>query len=217
MGQHRAQVWAKTNGICWYCGEAMNPFENFTEDHMDPRKQGGTDELENLQPCCTRCNSRKHAKTVEEYRAYLAGKGELRFWGEIQVPAPIPEVQATQRRQRPTISQFQELIQACMNISLYRERELGTLLLALIQRIELWHAGEDPDEDRGAGDFILEEFSLQTHLSLEYLMRKFLFLDQQDIIRFYDYDNDIKLYFFTLSISKIIDAGCYASMKNTAN
>lgn len=78
----RAQVWAKTNGQCWYCGKLMNPWEDFTIDHMDPRKQGGGDELSNLVPCCKRCNSRKHAKTVEEYRAYLQEKGAFRFWGE---------------------------------------------------------------------------------------------------------------------------------------
>ena len=93
MPERRAQVWAKTNGYCWYCGKLMNPWEDFTEEHMDPRANGGGDELTNLVPACKRCNSRKHDKNVEEYRAYLAGKGKLRFWGELPVPAP-PQVQA---------------------------------------------------------------------------------------------------------------------------
>ena len=78
----RAQVWAKTNGQCWYCGKLMNPWNDFTVDHMDPRKNGGGDELANLGPACQRCNSRKNAKNVEEYRGYLVNKADVRFWGE---------------------------------------------------------------------------------------------------------------------------------------
>lgn len=78
----KAQVWAKTNGHCWYCGKLMNPWNDFTIDHMDPRKNGGGDELANLVPACQSCNSRKNAKNVEGYRMYLLEKQEVRFWGE---------------------------------------------------------------------------------------------------------------------------------------
>ena len=78
----RAQVWAKTHGRCWYCGKQCNPWYDFTIDHMDPRKQGGDNELPNLVPCCKACNSRKNAKTVNEFREYLQGKGQHTFWFE---------------------------------------------------------------------------------------------------------------------------------------
>ena len=76
----RAEVWAKTSGYCWYCGRLMNPWSNFTIDHMDPRIQGGGDNLSNLVPCCKICNSRKGGKTVIEYKEYLANKDEHTFW-----------------------------------------------------------------------------------------------------------------------------------------
>ena len=78
----RAEVWAKTSGYCWYCGRLMNPWSNFTIDHMDPRIQGGGDNLSNLVPCCKICNSRKGGKTVIEYKEYLANKDEHTFWFE---------------------------------------------------------------------------------------------------------------------------------------
>jgi 5-methylcytosine-specific restriction protein A len=86
----RAQVWAKTQGHCWYCGKLMNPWNDCTIDHMDPKKQGGNDALGNLIPACKSCNSRKSAKTVEEYRAYLLDQKRQKFWGEhaLRILAP---------------------------------------------------------------------------------------------------------------------------------
>jgi len=40
--------------ICAYCGEAANEV-----DHVQPRVQGGTDDLDNLVACCRMCNLRK--------------------------------------------------------------------------------------------------------------------------------------------------------------
>jgi hypothetical protein len=60
----------------------MNPWDDFTVDHMVPQTHGGGDEITNLAPACKTCNSRKNAKTVDGYRDYLLGKQEMRFWGE---------------------------------------------------------------------------------------------------------------------------------------
>ena len=67
----RAHVWDKTTGYCWYCGGALNPFENFCVDHAIPRKRGGTNHIDNLFPACRKCNIRKAADTLEEFRASL--------------------------------------------------------------------------------------------------------------------------------------------------
>jgi 5-methylcytosine-specific restriction endonuclease McrA len=40
--------------ICAYCGQAANEV-----DHVQPRVQGGTDDLDNLVACCRMCNLRK--------------------------------------------------------------------------------------------------------------------------------------------------------------
>lgn len=55
----RAAVWAKTGGLCYYCNRVLNPFDDFTIDHMQPLSKGGTSGVENLVPACSGCNSRK--------------------------------------------------------------------------------------------------------------------------------------------------------------
>jgi hypothetical protein len=89
----KAQIWAKTQGYCWYCGKLMNPWDDFTVDHMDPRKNGGGDEVENLVPACKGCNSRKNAKSVEEFRTYIHEKRVVKFWGENNATAIVEETE----------------------------------------------------------------------------------------------------------------------------
>lgn len=72
----RAAVWEKTGGRCWYCNIQTIPWRTFQIDHVTPRSQGGTDELENLVPACDECNRKKGP-----YR----GKDKPRTY---QVPTP---------------------------------------------------------------------------------------------------------------------------------
>lgn len=51
------------NGICHYCQE--NPAT--CADHVIPERRGGSNELENLVPCCRSCNSSKGSRTPEEW------------------------------------------------------------------------------------------------------------------------------------------------------
>ncbi len=54
-------------GRCGYCGiEAP-----LTMDHRVPLSRGGRHEIANLIPACKPCNSRKHTRTEEEFRALL--------------------------------------------------------------------------------------------------------------------------------------------------
>lgn len=55
----RAAVWEKTGGFCYWCNRAMNPFSDFTCDHVVPLSKGGETSIENLVPCCHGCNGRK--------------------------------------------------------------------------------------------------------------------------------------------------------------
>lgn len=52
------------NGInvCQYCGEKATGF-----DHIIPRSKGGTDNDENLVPCCPRCNSAKQDRPLVDF------------------------------------------------------------------------------------------------------------------------------------------------------
>ena len=45
-----------------------------TADHLEPRSQGGTDELENLRPAHRSCNSTRGTRTVDEARTAIRGR-----------------------------------------------------------------------------------------------------------------------------------------------
>lgn len=67
---------------CYYCGthlttsivkgHALIKQGNWHKDHKQPKSRGGHNGIENMVDACANCNSRKCAKTVEEYREYLA-------------------------------------------------------------------------------------------------------------------------------------------------
>lgn len=81
----RAAVWEKSAGRCWYCGLLTNPWRTFCIDHLVPWLTGGN-ALDNLVPCCKRCNARKKSRTAEDFRRELVARGELPegFWYEHQ-------------------------------------------------------------------------------------------------------------------------------------
>lgn len=89
------EVWCKTGGKCWYCGkqtkiinqENMKTIDGntwFTVDHVIPQIAGGTDDIDNLLPCCMGCNRAKKDSTTEEYRELMSRKaaGVPRFSDE---------------------------------------------------------------------------------------------------------------------------------------
>lgn len=48
-------------GVCLACG-VSGPL---TEDHVVPLSKGGSDNIDNIQPLCKSCNSKKHVKIVD--------------------------------------------------------------------------------------------------------------------------------------------------------
>lgn len=50
---------------CQLCGETLTR-ETVTVDHIIPVSKGGHSEIENLQPLCFLCNSRKNARSMED-------------------------------------------------------------------------------------------------------------------------------------------------------
>ena len=75
------RVWQKTNGHCWYCGVQVKPpvpgdgvvkvpadylDKMFTMEHRKPRCLGGKNHIDNLVPCCRKCNNLK-GNFSEEY------------------------------------------------------------------------------------------------------------------------------------------------------
>lgn len=67
-------LWEKYGGRCACCGKPLR-LEETALDRIIPRRLGGTDELENLQPLCWSCNAEKADSISEmEFQRYLAEK-----------------------------------------------------------------------------------------------------------------------------------------------
>lgn len=62
-GQHTKVEWESLkitfDNRCAICGKK----KPLTKDHIVPLSQGGTDDIENIQPLCRNCNSTKHTLT----------------------------------------------------------------------------------------------------------------------------------------------------------
>ena len=66
-GSHTFGEWenlrAQYNWTCLACGK-KEPQIKLTEDHIIPLSKGGSDNIENIQPLCRSCNSKKHTKII---------------------------------------------------------------------------------------------------------------------------------------------------------
>lgn len=65
--EKKARLWDISKGRCYYCGTAMNPFRDFSVDHDVPRSKGGPDDFNNLVACCRTCNTRKNARSGDDW------------------------------------------------------------------------------------------------------------------------------------------------------
>ncbi len=58
----------RDNPVCVVCGTTDSP----SVDHIKPRSEGGTDELENLRRLCVPCNASKCDKEEGYFQRYYA-------------------------------------------------------------------------------------------------------------------------------------------------
>lgn len=76
-GHHSLAQWKELKRrydyTCLACGR-REPEIELTRDHIVPLLNGGTDDIENIQPLCRSCNSSKSAKAVD-YRQYVVWGG----------------------------------------------------------------------------------------------------------------------------------------------
>lgn len=74
--EKRKEVFAKTNGFCWYCGEDIS-FDNFQVDHVKPQIDGKDHRIENLVPSCKVCNVIKNRSTTLSHLRDCLGRRKL--------------------------------------------------------------------------------------------------------------------------------------------
>lgn len=72
--QLRQEVWEKRNkngskGACYVCNNELNE-KNFHASHIVASALGGSNSLDNLEPCCQACNLDMRTMNLNEYRKY---------------------------------------------------------------------------------------------------------------------------------------------------
>lgn len=76
LARIRKEVSAKTQGKCFYCGEAGD-----VPDHFIPISKGGSDYIDNLFPSCSPCNNSKKDHLLEDWRVARRMKSAREQYG----------------------------------------------------------------------------------------------------------------------------------------
>lgn len=66
----RAEVLDKYGGRCAYCGKEIT-LATMQVDHVQSQRNGGTDDMDNLNPACRLCNHYKRGGGLESFREKL--------------------------------------------------------------------------------------------------------------------------------------------------
>lgn len=63
-------VYGKYGGKCAYCGLNISQ-ESMSIDHFYPKSKGGSDDISNLIPSCSACNTAKGSHSIYQFRHQL--------------------------------------------------------------------------------------------------------------------------------------------------
>ena len=73
MSNKRLMAFQKTGFKCGYCGCDLDA-DNGVVDHIIAKRNGGSNDLDNLMASCRPCNASKGYKSLEEYRIWVQWK-----------------------------------------------------------------------------------------------------------------------------------------------
>lgn len=63
-------IYDRQNGLCAYCGQRRQ-LKRMTVDHIIPLSKGGTNDIDNLQCTCRKCNGLKEDMLPSEFTVFI--------------------------------------------------------------------------------------------------------------------------------------------------
>ena len=121
----RKAVFRKGGGRCYYCGEPIFIDAYFEIDHIEPRANGGSSEIENLAPSCHECNHAKGNLNPDQWRAKMLRENGNMVRSSVRFShRPWPHLKTVVRQPGTTIVFFFEAPQDYVRRD--REREKVT-------------------------------------------------------------------------------------------
>jgi hypothetical protein len=72
----KENVWKRDKGVCQYCNTKVS-LDDFTVDHVIPKKHGGKGVWKNIVTACFPCNNKKDCNTLKESGLKLLKKPEI--------------------------------------------------------------------------------------------------------------------------------------------
>ena len=79
------KVYETYGKICYICERKLNK-HNRSIDHVFPRSLHGTNDLENLRPCCITCNKEKSNRTIYDFQKTLVDKAIHSYHRRVGIP-----------------------------------------------------------------------------------------------------------------------------------